>query len=246
MGLILSSGSGWVSSPRPRSGWVLSLHRQSGWVLSSHRGLVGSHPFIGSLVGSHLFIAGPVGSHPFIGSPVGSHPFIGGPVGSHPLIGGPVGSHPLIGGPVGSLPLIGVRLGLIPSSEVRLGLIPSSEVRLGLIPSSEGGRRSPAVACWASDHWVASSNPLRGKFRHYFRLIIPGVCLAQFSLSNVHKRGLKHHNFIPSSEVRLGIITSSIMGFGWVSCSAPNQGHACGLFGSHRYIIIEFFKLYFF
>ena len=23
-----------------------------------------------------------------------------------------------------------------------------------------GGRRSPAVACWASDHWVASSNPL--------------------------------------------------------------------------------------
>ena len=29
-----------------------------------------------------------------------------------------------------------------------------------------GGRRSPAVACWASDHWVASSNLLRGKFRH--------------------------------------------------------------------------------
>ena len=29
-----------------------------------------------------------------------------------------------------------------------------------------GGRHSPAVACWASDHWVASSNPLRGKFRH--------------------------------------------------------------------------------
>ena len=29
-----------------------------------------------------------------------------------------------------------------------------------------GGRRSPAVACWASDHWVASSNPLRGMFRH--------------------------------------------------------------------------------
>ena len=29
-----------------------------------------------------------------------------------------------------------------------------------------GGCRSPAVACWASDHWVASSNPLRGKFRH--------------------------------------------------------------------------------
>ena len=31
---------------------------------------------------------------------------------------------------------------------------------------ANGGRRSPAVACWASDHWVASSNPLRGKFRH--------------------------------------------------------------------------------
>ena len=29
-----------------------------------------------------------------------------------------------------------------------------------------GGRRSPAVACWASDHWVASSNPLGGKFCH--------------------------------------------------------------------------------
>ena len=29
-----------------------------------------------------------------------------------------------------------------------------------------GGRRSPAVACWANDHWVASLNPLRGKFRH--------------------------------------------------------------------------------
>ena len=33
-------------------------------------------------------------------------------------------------------------------------------------PPVKGGRRSPAVACWASDHWVASSNPLRGKFRH--------------------------------------------------------------------------------
>ena len=29
-----------------------------------------------------------------------------------------------------------------------------------------GERRSPAVACWASDQWVASSNPLTGKFRH--------------------------------------------------------------------------------
>ena len=32
--------------------------------------------------------------------------------------------------------------------------------------TNAGGRRSPAVACWSSDHWVASSNPLRGKFRH--------------------------------------------------------------------------------
>ena len=29
-----------------------------------------------------------------------------------------------------------------------------------------------------------------------FCLIIPGVCLAQFSLNNAHKRGLKHHHFI--------------------------------------------------
>ena len=63
-----------------------------------------------------------------------------------------------------------------------------------------GGRRSPAVACWASDHWVASSNPLGGKFRHLFRLIILGVCLAQFSLTNVHKRGLKHHHFISQAH----------------------------------------------
>ena len=32
--------------------------------------------------------------------------------------------------------------------------------------------------------------------RHLTIVIIPGVCLAQFSLNNVHKRGLKHHNFI--------------------------------------------------
>ena len=29
-----------------------------------------------------------------------------------------------------------------------------------------GGRRSPAVACWGSDHWVDGSNPLKGKFGH--------------------------------------------------------------------------------
>ena len=48
--------------------------------------------------------------------------------------------------------------------------IPSLENLLNIARSSvsltTGGRRSPAVACWASDHWVASSNPLRGKFRH--------------------------------------------------------------------------------
>ena len=62
-----------------------------------------------------------------------------------------------------------------------------------------GGRRSPAVACWASDHWVASSNPLGGgggSFVINFASLSPGVCLAQFSLNNVHKRGLKHHHFI--------------------------------------------------
>ena len=35
-----------------------------------------------------------------------------------------------------------------------------------VVQRSHGGRRSPVVACWASDHWVASSNLLRGKFRH--------------------------------------------------------------------------------
>ena len=36
-----------------------------------------------------------------------------------------------------------------------------------------GGRRSPAVACWASDHWVASSNPLRGSFVINFASLTP-------------------------------------------------------------------------
>ena len=75
--------------------------------------------------------------------------------------------------------------------------------------NATGGRRSPVVACWASDHWVASSNPLRGKFRHQFRLIIPGVCLAQFSLNNVHKRGLKHHHFISTNATNNNITHSS-------------------------------------
>ena len=48
-----------------------------------------------------------------------------------------------------------------------------SETRVGkphtmhiLAYTGYGGRRSPAVACWAFDHWVVGSNPLRGKFRH--------------------------------------------------------------------------------
>ena len=36
-----------------------------------------------------------------------------------------------------------------------------------------GGRRSPAVVCWASDHWVASSNPLRGSFVINFASLSP-------------------------------------------------------------------------
>ena len=43
--------------------------------------------------------------------------------------------------------------------------MPTPERNL-LFLGQTGGRCSPAVACWASDHWVASSNPLRGKFRH--------------------------------------------------------------------------------
>ena len=74
-------------------------------------------------------------------------------------------------------------------------------------PEISGGRRSPAVACWASDHWVASSNLLRGKFRHSFRLIIPGICLAQFSLNNVHKRGLKNHHFFHLTNVATFVYT---------------------------------------
>ena len=49
------------------------------------------------------------------------------------------------------------------------GCIPVFIMELGNVDRPcicPGGRRSPAVACWASDHWVASSNPLRGKFCH--------------------------------------------------------------------------------
>ena len=38
--------------------------------------------------------------------------------------------------------------------------------RFKTLTDAHGGRRSPAVECWVSDPWVASSNPLRDKFRH--------------------------------------------------------------------------------
>ena len=43
-----------------------------------------------------------------------------------------------------------------------------------------GGRRSPAVACWASDHWVVGSNPLGGQVSslispHYPRRLLGPV-----------------------------------------------------------------------
>ena len=50
-----------------------------------------------------------------------------------------------------------------------------------------GGRRSPAVACWASDHWVAMFEPTQGQVSSLISPHYPGVCLAQFSLNNVHK-----------------------------------------------------------
>ena len=36
----------------------------------------------------------------------------------------------------------------------------------GCISGVSCGRRSPAVACWASDHWVTGLNPLGGMFHH--------------------------------------------------------------------------------
>ena len=53
---------------------------------------------------------------------------------------------------------------------------------------------------------AAESRVLQGRDIRNVRVLIPdsrgvdhpGVCLAQFSLNNVHKRGLKHHNFISS------------------------------------------------
>ena len=47
----------------------------------------------------------------------------------------------------------------ISTRDTLMGAWTHSDQRTGRAPS-------PAVACWASDHWVASSNPLRGKFHH--------------------------------------------------------------------------------
>ena len=59
------------------------------------------------------------------------------------------------------------------------------------------GHRSPEVGCWTSDHWVAGSNPLSGAcFIINFTSLSLVLCLAQFSLNNVQKGGLKQHHFI--------------------------------------------------
>ena len=38
--------------------------------------------------------------------------------------------------------------------------------------------------------------PLRGMFQHYFHIIGPCACLAQFSLNNVQKGGIKQRHLI--------------------------------------------------
>ena len=48
------------------------------------------------------------------------------------------------------------------------------------------------------DHCVGGSNPLRGMFVINFTSSSPALNdLAQFSLNNVHKGGIKQHHFIP-------------------------------------------------
>ena len=59
---------------------------------------------------------------------------------------------------------------------------------------SKSGCSSPVVACWASDHWVANSNPLRGIIN--FTSLSPVLSWPRFSLINVHKGGLELHHFI--------------------------------------------------
>ena len=44
--------------------------------------------------------------------------------------------------------------------------IPGTQKSSALPLDMMGGRGSPEVVCWASDHWVAGSNPLRGMFYH--------------------------------------------------------------------------------
>ena len=56
-----------------------------------------------------------------------------------------------------------------------------------LFSNNINGRRSPAVACWASDHWVASSNPLRGNFVINFASLSPTSAWPSFSLHDVYR-----------------------------------------------------------
>ena len=49
----------------------------------------------------------------------------------------------------------------------------SDAAHSAIVKGAARGRRSPAVACWASDHWVAGSNPLRGSFVINFASLSP-------------------------------------------------------------------------
>ena len=49
---------------------------------------------------------------------------------------------------------------------------------------------------WTSDHQLTGSNPLRDSFIINFISISPALAWAQFSLSNMHKGGLKQYHFM--------------------------------------------------
>ena len=66
----------------------------------------------------------------------------------------------------GNTPTSGSPEVLCPRGTQGFGNASHFELTAGITAVTQGWRRSPAVACWASDHWVASSNPLWGKFRH--------------------------------------------------------------------------------
>ena len=51
---------------------------------------------------------------------------------------------------------------------------------------------------WSLGRWF---EPTHGHVSSLISVIAPGVCLAQISLSNVHKRGLKHHHFISTLNI---------------------------------------------